>query len=178
MITNEKEMEEYIISDVAFPKHLEDTFGLKNVKFVGNQVHIGKGNIIDILYKGVEDVPEEVAEGVLIVVELKFRTLEPKDYSQIGRYMIAVHQYQDTNETKRKYKVKGMLLGTSIGWDIANTFCLVSDEDISVNVVECEFNYMCVSDSLYRIDINGQTEDCFENLFIEEELKNVCNKSE
>ena len=85
-IKNERTMEDFIEADESFNKYIEDIYSLKNVKLLGRQVHIGDGNIIDLLYEGDGNAPYNDKSKCLIIVELKCRDLEMIDLAQISRY--------------------------------------------------------------------------------------------
>ena len=99
MIKSEKELEDYICNNIEELKKLINNmiFGNNgNIKFIGRQVQIGKLNIADLIF--INEYAESIPVGEngelttiynhdYIIVELKFRELEPKDLSQLARYM-------------------------------------------------------------------------------------------
>lgn len=165
MITNEKELENYIVNDDSFCDFLESMFQLKDVGFMGRQVHIGTENILDMIYQGKEDGPEEVALKVYVIVELKYRTLEAKDFAQLARYITALMDY--TSDTKEQFIIKGLLLGTGVGRDVA---CMINSEmlgsDIKVSTVETELWYKDSCDGWWRgaVNISGAVDGCISQI--------------
>lgn len=165
MITNEKELENYIVNDDSFCDFLESMFQLKDVKVMGRQVHVGTENILDIIYQGKEGVLEEVAEKVYIIVELKYRILEAKDFAQLARYITALLDY--TSGTKETFIVKGLLLGTGVGRDVA---CMINSEmigsDIRVSTIETELSYQDSCEGWWQgaVNTSGAVDDCISQI--------------
>lgn len=94
----EKQLEDYICNNqeqfINFIK--KNIYGEDcDIKFIGRQVRLGNDNIIDLLYyyddeycgNNAKDIKITEYCRTYIVVELKIRELEPKDFSQLGRYM-------------------------------------------------------------------------------------------
>ena len=122
-IKNERTMEDFIQADESFNKYIEDIYSLKNVKLLGRQVHIGDGNIIDLLYEGVGNAPHNDKSKCLIIVELKCRDLEMNDLSQISRYKCVADAYLYKIIDKRNYQnfeVYALLVGTGLTLDFAH----------------------------------------------------------
>ena len=92
-INSELSMEDFISCDPTFTQGISEFFELKDVEIVGRQVNVGVKNRIDILYKGTSMLP--CGGIVLVVVELKYRPLEAKDFAQIGRYKSALEMFFD-----------------------------------------------------------------------------------
>lgn len=167
MITNEKELEAYIVGDDTFCEFVECVHELKDVTFAGRQVHIGSENIADIVYEGMTDAPEEYQKKVLIIVELKFAPLECKHFSQLGRYMSAVLDYADG---ATDFIVKGILVGTGITPDVA---CMLNAEMLSEDVAVCnitsQIEYHNSNSAWWRgaVNTNGAVDICVQN-FIDE----------
>lgn len=165
MITNEKELENYIVNDDSFCDFLESMFLLKDVKVMGRQVHIGTENILDVIYQGKEDAPEEVAEKVYIIVELKYRVLEVKDFAQLARYITALLDY--TSDMEETFIVKGLLLGTGVNRDVA---CMLNSDmmgsDIKVSTIETELSYQDSCEGWWRgaVNISGAVDDCISQI--------------
>lgn len=104
MISSEKELEDYICNNQ------EDFINaLKNIiygedcdiKFIGRQVKIGENNIADLVYyyDYLETIinPKNnkeftVSHREFIIVELKYRYLEPRDLNQIQRYINVLNE--------------------------------------------------------------------------------------
>lgn len=99
MIRNEKELEDYICNNVDnFIDFLNKTIlnNKGNIRFIGRQVKIGNSNIADLVF--VNEYEEKIPIGKngelvgvsqhdYIIVELKYRELEPKDLAQLSRYI-------------------------------------------------------------------------------------------
>lgn len=98
MIQSEKDLEDYICNNQEkFIETLKSIYGEdEDIKFLGRQVKIGQNNIADLVYyfKNNEEIKDKdnnivfIEESLnYIIIELKFRKLEPKDLSQLQRYM-------------------------------------------------------------------------------------------
>lgn len=142
---------------------------------MGRQIHIGTENILDIMYQGKEDVPEDVAEKVYIIVVLKYRVLEVKDFAQLARYMTALLDY--TSETEKIFIVKGLLLGTGVNRDVA---CMLNsdmiDSDTKVSTIETELFYIDSCDGWWRGAVNtGESwTTVYHRLVKEKAIMNEC----
>lgn len=150
MITNEKELENYIIEDDDFCKFIEELCGLKYVSVVDNQVHVGDKNIIDVLCIGLETEEKEC----LVVVELKFRPLEAKDFAQVGRYITAL---LDVGIYPIDH-IQAVLIGTGVTDECAYIINgEVLDDDIKVAVIENKLSYYEATNHWFKcIDTSGQ----------------------
>lgn len=118
MINSEKDLEDYICNhQEQFIESLKKEFYAKDcdIKFIGRQVRIGDNNIADLVYyydKQNEDIP--VIDRTYIIIELKFRKLEPKDLAQISRYMSCL-RYKLANEEKY-YKYANSVEGVFVSF--------------------------------------------------------------
>lgn len=112
-INSELSMEDFISSDSTFTQGISEFFELKDVEIVGRQVNVGVKNRIDILYKGTSMLP--CGGIVLVVVELKYRPLEAKDFAQIGRYKSALEMFFDGHAD-----VRCVLVGTGVTEEFAH----------------------------------------------------------
>lgn len=123
LIKNERTMEDYISNDDAFNEYLQVMYDLKNVKLLGRQVHVGDGNILDLLYEGSGNSPDKEKTKYLIIVELKCRPLELVDLSQIGRYSYALQAYLwhgIDSKNIEDFEVGTVLVGTGVTTDFAH----------------------------------------------------------
>lgn len=161
MITCEKELEDYIVGDSAFINYIENQLNLKNVELVNRQVHIGDVNIADLVYTGIE---KTIEESTIIVVELKFRPLEAKDFAQLGRYIDALFNINGSEN----FDVRGILVGTAITRDVANMINsqLLDFNNIEICTVESKIDYKtCVTDWTDTVDINGKIDENILQIF-------------
>lgn len=100
MINSERELEDYICNNQEqFIKTLKTIYTKeKDIKFLGRQVRIGN-NIADLIYYAKEEVSEAPFDILdIIIVELKYRKLEPKDLAQISRYMSVLNEKIQSDE--------------------------------------------------------------------------------
>lgn len=165
MITSERMLEDYIAEDKTFAEFIEKEHDLQNVEFVGRQTHIGDTNIADLIYKGETTDPEEVREDVIVVVELKFRTLEPKDFSQLGRYMNAI----ELVDKHGRFDIRGVLVGTGMSREVAVMINadVVDNDNIKVCLVEDSISYSHATTWWNdAVDCNGEIDDILLGLCI------------
>lgn len=105
MIQSERDLEDYICNNQEeFITTLKGIYGEdEDVKFLGRQVHIGDSNIADLIYYYDNPTKNENDETIFIernyiIVELKFRMLEPKDLAQLSRYMTTLSDKLSSDE--------------------------------------------------------------------------------
>lgn len=167
MITCEKELEDHIVGDSAFINYIENRLNLKNVELVNRQVHIGDANIADLVYTGIE---KTIEESTIIVVELKYRPLEPKDFAQLGRYIDAL---LNINESEN-FDVRGILVGTAMTIEAANMINgqLLDFNNIEICTVKSKIDYeTCVVDWPNTVDTNGKIDENLLQIFQKENKK-------
>lgn len=167
MIKCEKELEDYIVGDSAFINYIENQLNLKNVELVNRQVHLGDANIADLVYTGIE---KTIEESTIIVVELKYRPLEPKDFAQLGRYIDALL----TINGSENFDVRGILVGTSITIDVANMINsqILDFNNIEICTVKSKIDYeTCVVGWTNTVDINGRIDENLLQKFQKENKK-------
>lgn len=107
MISSERELEDYICNNQEeFIKTLKTIYTKdKDIKFLGRQVRIGNNNIADLIYYAKEETSEAPFDILdIIIVELKYRKLEPKDLSQISRYMSLLYEKLQSDEKYSNYE--------------------------------------------------------------------------
>lgn len=89
-VNSEQDLENYICENQdKFIQALKENFyANKDIKFLGRQVEIGQQNRVDLMYY-YDCTNEYSKENIrnIIIVELKYRKLEPKDISQLSRYI-------------------------------------------------------------------------------------------
>lgn len=156
MITSEKELENYIMDDNGFCEFVGNMFSLKSVSVIENQVRVGTENIIDVLCAGLDDEEQEV----LVVVELKFRPIEAKDFAQLGRYISALIRIWNV---EFPCKIKGLLVGTGISNEcgqILNGQLL--NDDTKVAVIKSQLQYYDATCSWWNgcVNVSGQIAPC------------------
>ena len=115
MLFCEKDLEDYICDNQEkFIEYLLKIYGEdKNIKFVGRQIRIGENNIADLLYYFDEYVGDKELKFInrnYIIVELKFRKLEPKDLAQISRYMSILEQKLLRRQEFMEHTVYGLFV--------------------------------------------------------------------
>lgn len=165
-IKNERTMEDFIQADESFNKYIEDIYSLKNVKLAGRQVHVGDGNIIDLLYKGYGNATHNDKTKCLVIVELKFRELEMVDLAQIGRYACVLRAQLLKTINRRKhqnFEVYTILVGTGITLDFAHFMNggLYDDDYFKVMRIKTDVIYEDVTDKLWACeDLSGKVEPC------------------
>lgn len=167
MITCEKELEDYIVGDSAFINYIEKQLNLKNVELVNRQVYLGDANIADLVYTGIE---KTIEESTIIVVELKYRPLEPKDFAQIGRYIDALLEI----EGSENFNVRGILVGTAISIEVAQMINsqLLDFNNIEICAVKSKIDYeTCVVDWTNTVDTNGKIDESLLQIFQKENEK-------
>ena len=119
MIDSEKSLEDYICNhQEKFIAILKTNMNEKDcdIKFLGRQVRLGNDNIADLIYyyeklTTYEEI--EMNERIYIIVELKYRSLEPKDLAQLSRYMnILEKKLQSEEKYQEKYEnfVRGVFV--------------------------------------------------------------------
>lgn len=167
-IKNERTMEDFIQADESFNEYIEDIYSLKNVELLGRQVHIGDGNIIDLLYKGDGNAPHNDKTKCLVIVELKLRELEMVDLAQISRYScVALEQLWKTinKRNHENYEVYTILVGTGITLDFAHFMNggLYDDKRFKVMCIKSDVIYEDITDKLWDCySTSGKVEPCFD----------------
>lgn len=121
MISCEKDLEDYICQNIDnFIKDMKASvwkFRDKDIKFVGRQVRIG-GQIADLVFY-YDEIPQndleiELITKTFIIVELKYRICEPKDLSQLAKYLNLFNALDDKYFDEDNYiqiNAEGVLLG-------------------------------------------------------------------
>lgn len=167
-IKNERTMEDFIQADESFNKYIEDIYSLKNVELLGRQVHIGDGNIIDLLYKGDGNAPHNDKNKCLVIVELKFRDLEMVDLAQIGRYacVTLAHLYK-TIDTRnyQNFDVYTLLVGTGITLDFAHFMNggLYDEFRFKVMRIKTDIIYEDITDKIFKCEnLSGKVDPCID----------------
>lgn len=170
-INSEKTMEDYLSNDKKFKGAILSAFGLTSVRYIGRQLHIGTENIIDMLYIGNSGEPEsDDFNRYLIIVELKYRALEAKDYSQLGRYIFATNQFFKQGGESEEYKdvyVVGLLVGTGITRECADLLNgdFFNLDTIKTMIINTVVDYEDVTNSLFSTNgCNGIVETEFKKL--------------
>ena len=89
MFSSEKDLENYICENQEnFIDCLKEIYGEdNNIKFLGRQVDLGnRENIADLIYY-YDDILGNEKYRTFVIVELKNRKLQPRDLSQLSRYI-------------------------------------------------------------------------------------------
>lgn len=167
-IKNERTMEDFVQADESFNKYIEDIYSLKNVKLLGRQVHIGDGNIIDLLYEGDGNAPYNDKNKCLVIVELKFRALEMVDLAQLGRYAcVATAQLYKTidRRTHQNFDIYSILVGTGVTEDFAHFMNggLYDEYRFKVMLIKTDVVYEDVTDKLWACEnLSGNVDPSFD----------------
>lgn len=118
MILSEKDLENYICENQdEFIKQLKSIYGEDNdIKFLGRQVDLGnRENIADLIYYYNED--KDFIN--YIVVELKYRNIQPKDLSQISRYMnVSIDKLSQEEYSNFDFDVRGVFVSFGLDDDM------------------------------------------------------------
>ena len=170
MITNEKELENYIMdNEDSFCSFLCELFDLEDVSILDNQVHVGTSNIIDIMCAGLTKGSEPKEK--IIIVELKFHAIEAKDFSQLGRYMSAISVVLEEDDEN----IYGVLVGTGVSQDCG---CILNGELLNdrIKVVACasKLEYVNCSDIWWRNCVN--TDGSISSCILERTNKGIKNE--
>lgn len=148
------------MSDDSFCEFVGKTFNLKHVNIIENQVHVGDGNIIDILCAGLDDDENEN----FIVVELKYRAIEPKDLAQLGRYVSALIKIWGTD---KPCNIKGLLVGSHITEEMGHIInAQLLDDETKIAVAETKLVYHKTDDVWYDeiVDVRGSVSKCLNKI--------------
>lgn len=172
MITCEKDLEDYICNNQEeFIEKLKEIYNIDNIEFVGRQIKIGDDNIADLVYCFNEEIPPEPITYCknYIIVELKYRQLEPKDLSQISRYMTLLREKLAT-ETHKETRVLGLF--TSFG-------CNQDMQNIQMQLLNNDFNdidFLRIESRINFVEENYSWKDEYiNNLKLDERLTKNAN---
>lgn len=179
MIQSEKELEDYICNNQdEFIQTLKSIFGEdEDIKFVGNQVKVGQNNVVDLLYcfdtKNLDTTPRPYSRS-FIVVELKFRQLEPKDLAQLQRYMNSLSQKIQEKSYNEYYNyVYGVFVSLGETLEMQNICIADNISDIYYISVQTKLSYNINNWSLKEEYIkNIKLDDRIENLYSSKEENN------
>lgn len=177
MITNERDLETYICENQEdFIESLKNTYGKdQQINFLGRQVDLGnKRNIADLVYFSKNEITDNygttIEEINFIIVELKFRKLQPKDVAQLSRYMNLLKDKLLSDEAYSKYYIN--VYGTFVSFgrdddmDYISMLCL---ENISFIKINPFISFIKEPDSYYN-------ETYIENLKIDDRIKGVIDE--
>lgn len=140
MIMSEKMLEDYICENQeSFIKELEDIVSTNDIVFVGRQIKIGQDSICDLLYKYRYRDEDEYN---FIIVELKYRGLEPKDLSQISRYIANLKGHIETNTKLKNIDVIGVFVSFGLSNDLKEVCCANILQDIYFIKIKAHLEYM------------------------------------
>lgn len=150
MIQSERGLEDYICNNQdQFIKELKDIYGKDcDIKFIGRQVHIGEKNIADLIYyydeevRRTKDDPIEFIARHYIIVELKFRMLEPRDLAQISRYMTTLKDKLASEDKYCAYDtwVDGLFVSLGEDENMQEIIMQFEEENISINSLSIQSN--------------------------------------
>ena len=133
MISSERQLEDYICDNQKdFIKTLRGLYGEdKDIQFVGRQVRIGSKNIADLVY-AFEDKEKKII--TFVIVELKFRLIEPNDLAQLARYMGTLKDKVDRDAKYYDYTTYVLGLFVSFGENELLREMMASYRFSSINV--------------------------------------------
>ena len=135
-INSESDLEEYICQNIeefiSFLKELyeDENINTEKIKFVGRQVVLGDSRF-DLLFEIKEEIDDPFFEfsKTFIVVELKYRKAETKDFAQLSRYLTLLNSFS-TNEMIKfptLINTKGILLTTGLNDDMQDIQMYIND---------------------------------------------------
>lgn len=169
MILSERDLENYICENQdEFIRQLKSIYGEENdIKFLGRQVDLGnRENIADLIYY----YDEEKDFRNYIVVELKYRNIQPKDLSQISRYMnVLIDKLSQEEYSNFDFDVHGVFV--SFGLD---------DDMQYISMLEIpNIDYINIENVL-KFDKSGRyyfNEDYLKNLKLDERIEKLHSKN-
>lgn len=149
MIDSEEKLENYICENQEqFIQELKKIFHIReNIDFVGRQVRIGEHNIADLIYsfeKITKSEKYDFEEKTInfIIVELKYRKLQPKDLGQLGRYIVTLEdKIINDNKTEKKYdcfEIYGVLAGFDLDEDLQEIQMLLDRNNDTIKFINVE----------------------------------------
>lgn len=192
MIQSEKDLEDYICNNQEkFIETLKNIYGEdEDIKFLGRQIKIGQNNIADLIYyfKNKEEIKDKDNNIVFteenlnyIIVELKFRNLEPKDLSQLQRYINSLQSKLLYDNKYLKYITEIYGVFVSLGENNEMQDIAMSDNinNISYIQIETNINYK-INNWAYKDEYikNINLDKRIEKLYNIEENKNARNNIE
>lgn len=138
MINSEKELEDYICEHQnEFIDELEFIYHKSNIEFLGRQIRIGNDNIADLIYY-YED--EGIKRINYIIVELKFRELQPKDLSQLTRYINLLSRKLEKLNYKN-FNVYGLFVSFGCSYEMQNIQMTLKNDIIKYLQIKNELFY-------------------------------------
>ena len=167
MIFSEKDLEDYICNNQEkFIKELNKIYGEKEkINFIGRQVRIGENNIADLVYyfdKSAGDKDINFIDRNYIIVELKYRQLEPKDLAQISRYMTILNEKLLYIEGLMEHTVYGLFV--SFGQNDLM-------QDISMNLPNSNIDYIEIkNDITFKQENWHHKEEYIENIKLDQRI--------
>ena len=168
-VNSEKELEDYICENLGgFIEFLKDTYEEKrDIEFVGRQITIGESRL-DLLFQ-IEEESKNPYGGIAktyIVVELKFRKAEPKDISQLSRYMNLLYNLEfDSRIGGAEVFVKGMLLTTGLNEDMQEVQMYLND------YMDSNITFAHIKTHIdYRVDSYSIREGYIESMSVDSRL--------
>lgn len=181
MIQNERGLEDYICDNQEeFIESLKNIYGEDyDIKFLGRQVHIGEDNIADLIYYYDEEVilpTNEIKKITLrnyIIVELKFRLLEPKDLAQLSRYISTLNDklYSDKKYSKYENKINGVFVSLGETKEMQEIIIQLKNEiDINIEFLHINTSITFEKSGWYHAEKyieNLKLDDRIENLYLE-----------
>lgn len=165
-INSEKDLEDYICNNMEeFIVFLKEIFGKQqDIEFVGRQVIIGNSRI-DLLFKKTRK--DSMEYQTYIVVELKYREIEPKDVSQLSKYMNLLYNLdRDERIGKVDICVQGLLLGTGLDSETQEIEMYLD------NYTDAEIRFAQINTKVeYDLSNYSRREEFIKNMIIDDRLK-------
>ena len=176
MIDSEKSLEDYICNhQEKFIAILKTNMKEKDcdIKFLGRQVRLGNDNIADLIYyyeklTTYEEI--EMNERIYIIVELKYRSLEPKDLAQLSRYMnILEKKLQSEEKYQEEYEnfVRGVFVSFGENKEMQD-ISMRGIDNISFISFEC--------DLIFRNDDWDYKEEYLKEINLDDRLEQLFKK--
>ena len=172
MIDSEKSLEDYICNNQEnFINTLKQIYGEDcDIKFVGRQIKIGVHNIADLMYF-YDDVYIEneitYKKRIYIIVELKYRKLEPKDLSQLQRYMNCLKLKLNSNDLFSKFGNEVYGTFVSFGENEEMKEILIAD---NIN----DISYISICNNInYKVDYCSYNESYINEIELDDKIKKL-----
>lgn len=177
MLTCEKDLENYICENQEDFIECLKKFYEKNIEinFLGRQVDLGnRNNIADLVYfwknKITPDAGGSIEEINFIIVELKFRKLQPKDVAQLSRYMNLLFEKLSTDKKYSNYYIN--VYGTFVSFGKDNDMNYISMLNLE------NINYIKINPFVIFEQEHGACydDDYIDNLKIDNRIKGVIDE--
>lgn len=166
MVQSEKELEDYMCDNdnwVEVEAGLQNVFGGHNdYIFLGRQIKLGQDNIADLVYFYETKTEKEVYK-TYIIVELKFRELVAKDFSQIARYITILESKLRKDNPDNNDRVVGLFVSKGMTPEVQNISLLYNNR---INFLKIKSNIV------FNVEEYSYDNEYIEKLVLDERIKN------